>query len=220
MSTAAKPGERLSRARVVQAAIDLADREGIEALTVRALADALGTKPMSLYHYVDGKDAVLGEMVEEVFRQISAPEDALPWKQAVRGRCLSAREVLSRHQWAVPLMESRSEPGPETLQHHEAMLATFARGGLPLPLMAHAYAVLDAFVYGFAMQEANLSVQGGEGSAELAAEISADFDPDQFPHLVRLTAEHVMQPGYAFGDSFEYGLDILLDGIEAAIPGS
>ncbi len=218
MTTTPEPRERLSRARVIRAAMDIADRGGIEALTIRALANELGTKPMSLYHHVDGKDAVLAAMVEDVFGQIALPDVGMEWKQAMRERCVSARDVLNRHPWAVPLLESGTTPGPNSLGHHEAVLAALARGGLPLPLMAHAYAILDAFIYGYVVQEASLPVQGGEGTAELAAEISQAFDPGQYPHLVRLTVEHIMKPGYAFGDSFEYGLDLLLDGIEAAIP--
>ncbi|WP_084103277.1 TetR/AcrR family transcriptional regulator [Demequina sp. NBRC 110056] len=211
------PG-RLSPARIVDAALGLADRDGIGALTIRALAEELGTKPMSIYHHVAGKDQLLGLMVESVFDEMGLPDERLDWKDAVRDRCLSARAVLVRHPWAVPLLESGTTPGPVSLRHHEAVLATLARGGLPLPLMAHAYAVLDSFIYGFAIQESNLPVQGGEGSDELAAEISQAFDPEQYPMLVRLTVEHVMQPGYSFGSSFEYGLDLLLDGLERAIP--
>lgn len=207
---------RPTRERIMAAAVDLADREGIEALTIRALAGEMGVGPMTLYHYVDGKEAVLDGMVDAVFAKIASPDPALPWREAVRARCISAKGVLVQHPWSVPLLESRRTPGPETLAHHEAMLACFFGGGLSTQLTAHAYAVLDAYVYGFSIQEASLPVQGGEGSAELAAEISAAFAPDQYPSLVRFTVEHAMQPGYDFGISFEYGLDLLLDGLEAA----
>jgi AcrR family transcriptional regulator len=216
MTVGPKSQGRLSRDLVVQAAIELADRDGIEALTMRALADELGTKPMSLYHYVDGKDSVLQEMVEAVFAEMEVPPPGLPWRDAIRHRCVSARAALVRHAWAVPLLESGTTPGPVSLRHHEAVLATFERGGLSLPLMAHAYAILDSFVYGFALQEANLPVQGGEGSTEMAGQISQAFDPSIYPTLVRLTVEHVMRPDYSFGASFEYGLDLLLEGLEAA----
>lgn len=209
-------GARLSREKVLGAAIALADRDGIEALTIRALADSLGTKPMSLYYYVDGKDALLSAMVEAVFSEMELPPKDLPWRDAIRRRCVSARAVLVGHAWAVPLLESGTAPGPVSLRHHEEVLATFERGGFALPLMAHAYAILDSFVYGFALQEASLPVQGGEGSAEMAEQIAQAFDPSKYPTLVRLTVEHVMRPDYAFGSSFEYGLDLLLEGLEAA----
>jgi AcrR family transcriptional regulator len=209
-------GAGLSREKVIDAAMALADSNGIESLTIRALADSLGTKPMSMYHYVDGKDALRAAMVEAVFAEMRRPDPALPWREAIRNRCVSARDVLRRHPWAVPLLESGIAPGPESLAHHEAVLATLSRAGMSLPLMAHAYAILDSFIYGFAMEEANLAVQGGEASAELAEQISAAFDPVKYPHLVRLATEHVMRPDYAFGASFEYGLDLLLDGLEHA----
>jgi AcrR family transcriptional regulator len=216
MAEQGRRGAGLSRERVIDAAMALADRDGIDSLTIRALADSLGTKPMSLYHYVDGKDALLAAMVEAVFAEIERPDEGLPWREAMRCRCVSARDVLRRHAWAVPLLESGTAPGPESLAHHEAVLATLVRGGFSLQLTAHAYAVLDSFIYGFAMQEANLAVQGGEQSAELAEQIAAAFDPVKYPNLVRLATEHVMRPEYSFGASFEYGLDILLDGFERA----
>ena len=206
----------LSRQKVIDAAMALADRDGIDSLTIRALADSLGTKPMSMYHYVDGKDAVLAAMVEAVFAEMRRPNPDVPWREALRDRCVSARDVLRTHPWAVPLLESGSAPGPESLAHHEAVLATLARAGFSLQLMAHAYAILDSFIYGFAMEEANLAVQGGEQSPQLAEQIAAAFDPAKYPHLVRLATEHVMRPSYSFGASFEYGLDLLLDGLEHA----
>lgn len=207
---------RLNPERIVEAALELADRDGIEALTIRRLADALGTKPMTLYHHVDGKEGVLDLMVERIFAEMEAPPEDLEWREAIVRRCRSTREVLVRHPWSVPLLESRTTPGPELLRHHEAMLATLDRGGLPLPLMAHAYAILDSFVFGFALEEATLPAQGGEGMAEVAQEISAAFDPETYPQLLRLTVDHVMKPGYAFGSSFDVGLGIILDGLEAA----
>ncbi|WP_254359331.1 TetR/AcrR family transcriptional regulator [Microbacterium hominis] len=216
MPTPPSPRTRPTRERIMAAAVDLADRDGIDALTIRALAKEMGVGPMTLYHYVEGKEQVLDGMVDVVFEKIALPDPARPWRDAVRARCASAREVLVRHPWSVPLLESRRSPGPATLRHHEAMLACFLEAGLSMPLTAHAYAVLDAYVYGFAIQEASLLVQGGEGSAETAAEVSEGFSPESHPHLVRFTTEHAMRPDYRFGDSFAYGLDLVLDGLEAA----
>lgn len=205
----------LTRERVLDAAIRLADRNGIASLTIRALAAELDTKPMTIYHHVDGKEAVLSGMVEVIFARIELPDPGLPWRAAVRRRCLSAREVLVDHPWAVPLLESRRTPGKATLVHHEAMLACLLAGGLSLPLTAHAYAILDSFTYGFAIQEANLAIEGNVDPAAMAA-IAPQFTPDEYPTLTRFTAERVMQPDYNFGDSFEYGLDMLLGALEAA----
>ncbi len=209
-------GRRLTLDRVLTGAMALADRIGIEPLTIRRLAEELGVKPMSIYHYVAGKDAIMDGMVDLVFTEIELPPTGMPWRPAIRRRCVSARAVLARHPWAPPLMESRTTPGLATLRHHEAVLSCLRDGGLSLPLTAHAYAVLDSFVYGWALQEAGLPFAGGPEIASLADDIVLPLDADQFPHLLELTTQHVMQPGYSFGASFEFGLDMLLDGLEDA----
>lgn len=207
--------EPLTRERVLTGAVDLADRIGVDPLTIRKLADHLGTKPMTLYHHVPNKAAILDGMVDLVFAEIDLPSRELPWREALRRRCVSARRVLRRHPWAVPLMESRTSPGPATLEHHDAVLGCLMEGGLPTPVVAHAYAVVDAFVYGFAVQEASLPAGGAtEEFAEVAQDVASALPPDAYPHLARFTAEHVLQPGYDFGDSFDVGLDLVLDGIE------
>ncbi|MBY5162149.1 TetR/AcrR family transcriptional regulator C-terminal domain-containing protein [Salsipaludibacter albus] len=216
-TTEATADERvpLSRERVLDGAVALADRIGVMSFTIRKLADELDTKPMSIYHHVDGKDAILDGMIDRVFAQITTPPEDLGWKEAVRVRCLSAREVLGRHPWATPLMESRATPGPETLGHHDAVIGTFRRGGLSIGLTAHAYAIIDSYVYGFALQEATLVTEADTDLTELAEGMLAEVMAD-YPHLAELTTEHVLQPGYDFGSSFAYGLDLLLDGIAAA----
>ncbi len=206
----------MTRDRVLAAAITLADRSGIEALTIRALAAELGVKPMTIYHYVEGKEAVLDGMVDVLFSEFALPETGLDWREAVRRRCVSARDVLVRHPWSVPLLETRRSPGAATLRHHEAMLGYFFDAGLSLSLTAHAYAIIDSFVYGFALQESTVPVEGAAGDEDTTRQIAAQFTPASYPHLVRFATDHVLQPGYRFGDSFEYGLDLLLDGIAAA----
>lgn len=206
----------LTRERVIRTAIELADSRGIEALTIRALAAELQAKPMSLYHHVAGKEAILDGLVDQVFAEIDLPPQDLPWREAMRHRCLSARRVLHQHRWAPPLMDSRANPGPATLAHHEAVLACLRRGGLDWQLVAHAYALLDAFVYGFALQEASLPFEGRAEISELADQLTSAFPEGAYPTFVEFTTQHVLQPGYSFADSFEFGLDMLLNGIEAA----
>jgi AcrR family transcriptional regulator len=201
---------------VLEGAVALADEIGIEALTIRRLAEVLGTKPMTIYYHVPSKDEIVDGMVEVVFSEIDKPPADQDWRSAIRRRCVSARTVIRRHPWAAPLMESRTSPGPENLGHHEAVLSCLRRGGLSWQTTAHAYAVLDAFVYGFAFQEATLPRQAESEFVEVAHDIAAAFDPDAYPHLVDFTVNHVFQPGYEFGDSFEFGLDLILDGIERA----
>ena len=206
----------LTAARVLAGAINLADRIGIEQLTIRKLAAELEVKPMSIYHHVPNKEAIVDGMVDLVFSEISRPPSDTDWKAAMRQRSLSAREVLARHPWAAPLMESRTAPGPETLHHHDAVIGCLRRGGFSIEMTAHAYALIDSYLYGFALQEVNLPATSGEELAELARSIIEPLPTGEYPHLMELAAEHIMQPGYDFGSEFEFGLDLILDGLEAA----
>ncbi|MEZ5143514.1 MAG: TetR/AcrR family transcriptional regulator C-terminal domain-containing protein [Acidimicrobiales bacterium] len=206
----------LTRARVLDAAMQLADRIGVESFTIRKLAAELDVKPMAIYHHVPSKEAILDGIVDRVFAQIEPPPADMGWQAALRVRCCSARQVLNRHPWAPPLMESRTSPGPATLHHHDAVLGCMRRGGLSWQLTAHAYAILDSYVYGFALQEANLPFDDAEQVGELTESIIQPLSADDYPNLVGFSTGHVLQPGYDFGDSFEFGLDLLLGGIADA----
>lgn len=206
----------LNRKKVLAAAVELADEIGIEALTIRNLADRLGVGAMTIYHHVPSKEEIIDGMVEVVFAEIEKPPADLDWKAAMRRRCISARQVLNRHPWAAPLMESRMSPGPANLGHHDAVIGCLRDGGLSIQMTAHAYAVLDAFVYGFAFEEATLPASGGEGFAEIAGQMAAHFPTDEYPNLAELTFQHVLRPGYDFGESFEFGLDLIIDGLDRA----
>ena len=214
MPTTAKPKRQpMNRDRVLAGALDLADQIWIGDLTIRRLAEALDSKPMTIYHHVPSKDEILDGLVDIVFAEIGLPDPDLDWKPAIRARCVSAREVLGRHPWAVPLLESRRSPGPATLAHHDAVVACLRRG-LSVTMTAHAYAVLDAFVYGFAIQESSLPAPGDE-MADVADGMIDDQFAEHFPALHAFTMEHVMQPGYDFGAEFDFGLDLILDRLEA-----
>jgi AcrR family transcriptional regulator len=152
----AAPRTPLTSERVLQAAVALADREGVGSLSMRRLARELGVEAMSLYHHVPGKQALLDGMVDLVFGEIELPAADGDWKAAMRRRAVSAREVLARHPWAIALMESRHTPGPANLRHHDAVLGCPRQAGFPVALTAHAYSILDAYIYGFALQEASL----------------------------------------------------------------
>ncbi|MCC4266947.1 MULTISPECIES: TetR/AcrR family transcriptional regulator [Microbacterium] len=212
-----KPGVvrgSLDRGRIIGGAVELADDVGLEPLTIRRLADHLGVKPMSLYHYVSSKDDIVDGMVGRVFDEVGMPDPRASWDAAVRERARSLRAALRRHPWAIPIMESRRTPGVDILKHHDAMLATWMRSGMPLWAVAHGVAVIDAFVYGFAMQEAALPLGGTGGDlSEAGEQIVAPLSPDEYPALLTFTVEHVMKPGYDFGDSFEVGLDVILSGV-------
>lgn len=206
----------LTRERVISAAVTLADRIGVDALTIRKLAVELDVKPMTIYHHVPNKESIIDGMVDLVFSEIDLPPTDLDWKRAIRQRAASARVVLARHPWAAPLMESRTTPGPATLRHHDAVLGCLRAGGFSIEMTAHAYAVIDAFVYGFALQEASLPATGGDQMADLAQEMAAAMPEGQYPRLVEFTTAHVLQPGYDFAREFDFGIDLILDGLEAA----
>jgi hypothetical protein len=167
---------------------------------------------------VANKDDLLDGMVDVVFGEIELPAGGTDWRPAMRRRAISVRAALTRHPWATPLMQSRSTPGPATLRHHDAVIGTLRTAGFPIALVAHAFSALDSYIYGFALQQRSLPFETGEQTAELAESIMASFPADRYPHLVELTVQHVLRPGYDYGDEFEFGLDLLLDGLERALP--
>lgn len=207
------PRAPLTRERILAVAADLADEVGVASLTMRKLAARLGVQAMSLYHHVDNKEALLDGMVDHVFAEIELPARDAPWRDAIRARCVSAREALRRHPWAVGLLDSRANPGPATLRHHDAVLGRLRDAGFSVQETAHAVSVLDSYLYGFALQEANLPFgDGGEAEAVAGAILEA-MPEDAYPHLAELARRHVLQGGYDYADEFEVGLELILDGL-------
>jgi AcrR family transcriptional regulator len=202
---------RLSREGVLRGAVAVADAGGIGALTIRSLADRLGVKPMSVYHYVANKDEILDGIVDIVFGEIELPTPDGDWRVEMSRRASSARAALRRHRWAIGLMESRTSPGPATLRHHDAVIATLRGAGFSRELTAHAYALIDSYTYGFALQEAGLPFDSPESVPEVATPIMDRFSTGEYPHLVDMAVEYYVQPGYSFGDEFAFGLDLILD---------
>ncbi|MCW2761653.1 MAG: transcriptional regulator, TetR family [Marmoricola sp.] len=224
MSSSASPSPQervpLSRDRVLRAAVTVADAGGIGGLTIRSLAQELGVKPMSVYHHVANKDEIIDGIVDLVFSEFELPEPGGEWREEMRRRAISARAVLRVHPWAIPLLQSRTSPGEATLTHLNAVIGTLREGGFPVDLTAHAYALLDSYIYGFAMSEASLPINGPETVAEVAESMSMMevFSTGAFPHLVEFSTEHVLKPGYDFGLEFEFGLDLVLDGLARSLP--
>jgi AcrR family transcriptional regulator len=220
-SAASRERLPLSRERVLRAAVDVADRGGLTALTIRTLAEALGVKPMSVYHHVSNKEEIIDGIVDLVFGEFELPEPGGDWREEMRRRALSVRAVLRVHPWAIPLLQSRTSPGAATLTHLDAVIGTLRAGGFAVAMTAHAYALLDSYIYGFAMSEASLPINGPGTVAEVAEEMSMMelFSTGAFPHLVEFSTEHVMQPGYDFGAEFEFGLDLVLDGLARSLAG-
>jgi AcrR family transcriptional regulator len=209
---------RLSRERVLNAAVGVADAGGIGALTIRSLAQELGAKPMSVYYHVAGKEAILDGIVDVVFSEIDLPSPDGDWRTELRRRAASARQVLRRHRWAIGLMESRTTPGPATLRHHDAVLATLRAAGFSLEMTAHAYALIDSYTYGFALQEAGLPFEGPDTVAPVAELIMKQFTDGDYPHLAEMTTDYYSKTSYDFGDEFDFGLNLILDALSKSLP--
>ena len=205
----------MSRERVLRAAIAHADAGGLDALSMRKLAEELDVAPMALYRHVANKDDLIDGMVDVVFSEVGLPSTGPDWRTAMRQRAISLRDVLARHRWAIGLMESRRNPGPANLRHHDAVIGSLRAGGFDMALVAHAYSVLDAYIYGFALTKMNLPFESGDDVAEIAETMLEPFPVNEYPNLMAFLTEHVMKPGYDFGDEFEYGLDLILEGLEA-----
>jgi AcrR family transcriptional regulator len=187
----------------------------VDAITMRRVAQELGVEAMSLYHHVPNKDAMLDGVVDAVFAAIELPAaDRGDWREAIRARAFSARAVLSRHSWALGLMDSRRNPGPATLRHHDAVLGVLRKAGFTLPMAAHAVSLIDSYIGGYVLQEANLPVTTPRDVEEVAGGILEHL-PDDLPHLREMIVDHALRPGYDHTNEFGYGLDLILDALEA-----
>lgn len=221
MRTQAKPpAERrvpLSRAQVLRAAIAVADAGGLATLTMRTLGQELGVGPMALYRHVRNKDDIVDGIVDLVFGEIDLPPSGVGWKATMRERAISVREALARHRWAIGLMESRTNPGPANLRHHDAVIGSLRAAGFDMAMAAHAYSLLDSYIYGFAQTQMNLPFDATTDIAEVAQEMLAPFPMNAYPNLAAFITEHAMQPGYDYADEFEYGLNLILDGLERSL---
>jgi AcrR family transcriptional regulator len=199
---------------VLEAAIALADAGGIAALSMRKLAEGLGVEAMSLYHHFANKEEILDGMVDAVFGEIDFPTSRVGWRAAMLRRARAARAALSRHPWAIGLLESRRNPGPLTLRHHDAVLGCLRRGGFSVAAAASAFSLLDSYTYGFVMQEQALPFRTAEELEAMAGEILAHLPAEDFPHFTEMVVQHALKPGYAYAKEFEVGLELVLDGLE------
>jgi AcrR family transcriptional regulator len=211
----AKPRAPLTRERVLLGAVALADAGGIDSLTMRKLGQELGVEAMSLYNHVANKDDILDGIVDLVFSEIDFPSDRVDWKTAMRRRGISVRDVLVRHPWATSLMQSRTKPGPATLQHNDSVIGTLRKGGFTVDMAAHSFSVLDGYIYGFALQQVNLPSRTEEESAALARNILEQLPAEKYPHMAEMISEYALKPGYDYAKEFEFGLDLILDGLES-----
>jgi AcrR family transcriptional regulator len=204
----------LSRERVLRAALVLADMGGIESLTMRKIGQQLHVEAMSLYNHVANKDDIIDGIVDLVFSEIALPPERAAWKTAMRERAISARNVLLRHPWATSLMQSRTKPGAATLRHHDSVIGSLRAAGFTIDMAAHAFSVVDGYIYGFALQQMNLPYHTSAENAEFAENILRQLSVAEYPHFTEMIIKHAMQPGYDYAEEFEFGLDLILDGLE------
>ncbi|WP_106402175.1 TetR/AcrR family transcriptional regulator [Actinocorallia populi] len=214
-SASTSPGARvpLSRERVLHGALAVADARGLAALTIRSLAEELGVRPMSVYHYVANKDEILDGIIDLVFDEIAVPSIDGHWRTEMHRRASSIRLVLGRHPWAVGLMESRTVSGPARLRHHNASLGVLRRAGFSPAMAAHAYTLLDSYVYGFVLQEASFPYEAPQKAADVAEPMARQISPEEYPYLLEFVTEHILRPDYDFGAEFGFGLDLVLDAL-------
>jgi AcrR family transcriptional regulator len=216
MATAGSTRRRLplTRERVLETALQLADQGGIEALSMRKLGQALGVEAMAVYYHLANKDEVLDGIVDLVFAQINLPIEGAPWKSEMRRRGISLYEVLQRHRWAIGMMEARVQAGPANLRHHDAVIGNLQAAWFSSAMVAHAYSVLDGYIYGFALTKMSLPFETPEDVEEVTQRMMEPYPSTEYPHLARFVNEHIMRPDYAFTEEFEYGLDLILDALE------
>jgi AcrR family transcriptional regulator len=203
----------LTHDRIVEAAARVADAGGLAQVSMRNVGRELGVEAMSLYHHVANKEALLDGLTSWIFAQVDLPEPDAPWRPAMAARAASARAVLSAHPWALGLVESRRSPGPPQLRYHDAVLGCLRGNGFSISLAVHAFSAIDSYVYGFVLTETNLPFDADEGAEGFVEEIGDLLDPAQYPHLVEVVTAQIAG-GFAYGDEFEFGLDLVLDSVE------
>lgn len=211
------PPRKLTPQAVIDTAVAQADQIGLDGLTMRGVARELGVEAMSLYHHFANKDALLDAMVDAVYAEVDVPAATGPWREELRARSRSVRHVLRRHPWALPLMESRRRPGPANLRYHEANIACLRAAGFSPAGVARAYAVIDAFVYGFVLQETTLPFESGPEAAAMIQDDSWGAALQGYPHMNWFAETVILEPGYDFALEFEPGLEMVLSAV-ASLP--
>ena len=212
------PRTPLSRERVIGAAIDLADADGLAALSMRRLATSLDVEAMSLYYHVRNKNEVLGGVLERVLSELELPLAGMPWKLALRTTALSAHAVLDRHRWAATLLMTPGVSSATRVRWMESVLASLAAAGLPPGLADHAYHALDSYVVGFTLWQSSIPYSAAQ-LEDLARTYLATMPVDELPHTADHVRWHLDSTGGEGGRAFESGLDMFLDGLELARAG-
>jgi AcrR family transcriptional regulator len=205
--------EPLTRERVLQAAIELADEEGIDAVSMRRLGQRLGVEAMSLYNHVANKDDLEAGIVELVLGKVEPPTGP-DWKEALRRTSVSAYQVFLRHRWSCGLMMRVPRASPTRMVWMEDVLRTLREGGCSAKLTHHAYHALDSHIVGFTLWQVNMPFETREELVELAEGFLEKLDATRFPYIVEHAHQHIDPPPEDGRTEFEFGLDLILDGLE------
>jgi len=211
-ATRSEPRIPLSKERVLRAALTLVDERGLEALSMRKLAQELGVEAMSLYNHVDNKDDIVASILELVANEIDSPSAGGDWKTAVRRSAISAHEAFSRHPWAARIWMSSPRISDDGMRHADAVLRCLRDAGFSKDLTYHAYHVLQGYALGFTLQELNFPYEREE-LKQLAAKFLREFPAADYPYLAEHIEQH-MEPSDDHQGAFEFGLDLVLDGLE------
>ena len=208
-----EPRTTMSRERVLRAAVQLADEAGIESLSMRKLAKELGVEAMTLYYYVANKDEILDGMVDLVAAEMESPSPGPDWKTELRRSAISAHRVLMRHKWAAALILSSSGIHQAQLLRTEAVLGCLRSAGFSAEMTHHAYHALESHIMGFTLWLVGMALDA-EKLPSLAAEFLRQVPAERFPHMTEHVATHFAKPTEYTGSEFEFGLDLILDGLE------
>lgn len=210
----------LSVDRIIDAAVQVADRGGLGAVSMRHVGAQLGVEAMSLYHHIRGKEELLDLLSDWIFAQIELPDIEQPWRAAMVLRAQSARAVLSAHSWALGLTESRSTPGPALLRHHDTILGCLRYNGFPIPLATSAFSAIDSYIHGFVLTELTVPIDTTEDTEPFVETLQ--LSAQEYPNMVAMFTEQIVGGRYVYADEFPFGLDLILDALDvrlAAVPG-
>ncbi|MFI5624533.1 TetR/AcrR family transcriptional regulator [Nocardioides sp. NPDC051685] len=203
----------LSPDRVIDAAVSVADRGGVAAVSMRNVAEVLGVEAMALYHHVPNKDAILNRIVDAVFAEIDVPEPTPHWRRALEECSRSARKAIARHSWVLGLVESREHVGPARLRHIDAVLGLLLEAGFSAIEAVQATTLLDGYVYGFVLQERQQGIEVPADTELAASALLADPSSEDLPHLRAVAQAVAAGPAPSHDDVFDHGLRIILDGL-------
>jgi AcrR family transcriptional regulator len=203
----------LTQEAIIEAAAEVADAGGVAAVTMRSVAKILGVEAMSLYYHVANKDALLDSLADWVFEQITLPDVEDNWRIGMVARAHSARSVLSKHPWALGMLESRPTPGEKLLRHHDSVLGCLLRGGMTPVLAAHAFSAIDSYIFGFVLNEASLSSEP-ENSEHEGFSAAVAKQAEKYPNMALIAMAAMNDFNFTFEDEFDYGLSLILDGFD------